>query len=244
MPAARPAPAAAPAPAPAAAPAGLDAASLMKLAEKLAKADHFEVLGVKREATGAQIKIAYFQLAKVYHPDAVPAGAAPDVRALAADVFAKLSEAWGVLGDDAKRAKYLADLVSGAGTEVDVLHIFKAEEAFNAATILVKARRYQEALARLTEAIQLNPEEAEFHIWKAWCDFLLSGEKKKVHPECANAVEAALKKNPRCVSGYLFLGQMAKIAGDLPLAEKNLRRGLKEAPGNPDLDRELKYLRK
>jgi curved DNA-binding protein CbpA len=222
----------------------MDPESLAQLAEKLAKADHFEVLGVKREATGAQIKIAYFQLAKVYHPDAVPSDASPEVRKLAADVFAKVSEAWGALGDDAKRARYLDDLKTGAGTEVDVMHIFKAEEAFNAATILVKARRYQEALAKLTEAIQLNPEEAEFHIWKAWCDFLLSGEKKKVHPASASAVEAALKQNPRCISGYLFLGQMAKIVGDLPLAEKNLKRGLKEAPGNPDLERELKYLRK
>jgi tetratricopeptide (TPR) repeat protein len=243
MPAAKPA---APAPAPAATPApgGLDVASLQKLAEKLAKADHFEVLGVKRDAAGAQIKIAYFQLAKSYHPDAVPADAPPEVRKLAADVFAKVSEAWGVLGDDARRAKYLDDLKTGAGTEVDVMHIFKAEEAFNAGTLLVKARRYQEALAKLEEAIKLNPDEAEFHMWKAWCGFLLSPEKKKAHAGAAAAIEAALKLNPHCVSGYLFLGQMAKIVGDLATAEKHLKRGLKEAPSNPDLERELKYLRK
>jgi tetratricopeptide (TPR) repeat protein len=223
---------------------GLDAAALKALAEKLAKADHFEVLGVKREATGAQVKIAYFQLAKAYHPDAVPAEAPPELRQLAADVFAKVSEAWGVLGDDAKRAKYLDDLKTGAATEVDVMHIFKAEEAFNAGTLLLKARRYQESLAKLEEAIKLNPEEAEFHMWKAWCGFLLSPEKKKAHAGAANAIEAALKQNAHCVAGYLFLGQMAKIVGDLALAEKQLKRGLKEAPSNVELERELKYLRK
>lgn len=243
MPAVKPSAPAAPAAAPVPA-AGLDVASLKQLAEKLAKADHFEVLGVKREATGAQIKIAYFQFAKTYHPDAVPADASPEVRKLAADVFAKVSEAWGALGDDAKRAKYLDDLKTGAGTEVDVMHIFKAEEAFNAGCLLVKARRYQEALAKLEEALKLNPEEAEFHMWKAWCGFLLSPEKKKFHAGAANAIEAALKQNPRCISGYLFLGQMAKIVGDLATAEKHLKRGLKEAPSNPDLERELKYLRK
>jgi len=240
MPAARPPPAAAPA----APPAGLEAASLKQLVEKFAKADHFEILGVKREATGAQIKIAYFQLAKTYHPDAVPADAPPELRKLAADVFAKVSEAWGTLGDDAKRAQYLEDLKTGAGTEVDVMHIFKAEEAFNAGVILVKARRYQEALAKLEEAVKLNPEEAEFRMWQAWCGFLLSPEKKRAHAGAASAIEQALKQNPRCISGYLFLGQMAKIVGDLPTAEKQLKRGLKEAPGNPDLERELKYLRK
>jgi tetratricopeptide (TPR) repeat protein len=174
----------------------------------------------------------------------VPADAPAELRKAAADVFAKVGEAWGVLGDDAKRAKYLDDLKSGAATEVDVMHIFKAEEAFNSGTLLVKARRYQEALAKLEESVKLNPDEAEFRMWKAWCEFLLSAEKKKAHAGAANAIEAALKQNPHCISGYLFLGQMAKICGDLPTAEKNFRRGLKEAPGNPDLERELKYLKK
>jgi len=236
-------PAAAP-PAPAAPAPALDAATLKQLAGRMASADLFEVLGVKRDAPAAQIKVAYFQLAKAYHPDAVAAVAAPELRKLAADVFAKVSEAWGVLGDDAKRAQYLDDLKTGAGTEVDVLHIFRAEEAFNAGTLLVKARRYQEAHAKLEEAIKLNADEAEFHMWKAWCEFLLSAEKKKAHAGAAGAIEAALKKNPRCISGYLFLGQMAKIVGELPLAEKHLKRGLKEAPGNADLERELKYLKK
>jgi Flp pilus assembly protein TadD len=242
-----PKPAAAPpkvaAPAPASAP-GLDLKALQAMAEKFKTADFFEVLGVKREAGGPQIKIAYFQLAKAYHPDAVPADAPAELRKAAADVFAKISEAWGELGDDAKRAKYLDDLKTGAGTEVDVMHIFKAEEAFNNGTLLVKARRYQEALAKLDEAVKLNPDEAEFSMWKSWCEFLLSAEKKKTHAGAASAIEAALKKNPRCVSGYLFLGQMAKIVGDLATAEKQLKRGLKESPGNTDLERELKYLKK
>jgi DnaJ-domain-containing protein 1 len=239
-----PAPAAPPTATPAPSSSALDTKALQALVAKLAKADHFEVLGVAQGATGAQIKIAYFQLAKVYHPDAVPTDAPAEARKLAADVFARVSEAWGVLGDDGKRATYLDGLKTGAGTEVDVLHIFKAEEAFNAGTLLIKARRYQEALPKLEEAIKLNADEAEFHMWKGWCQFLLSPEKKKAHAGVASAIEAALKRNPHCIAGYLFLGQMAKITGDLNLAEKHLKRGLKEAPGNTELERELKYLRK
>mgnify|MGYP003343586851 CR=1 FL=1 len=55
---------------------------------------------------------------------------------------------------------------------------------------------------------------------------------------------AALKKVPRCMPAYLFLGQMAKIAGDLALAERHLKRGLQIFPDDPDLLRELRYLRK
>ena len=44
--------------------------------------------------------------------------------------------------------------------------------------------------------------------------------------------------------GYLFLGQMAKLTGDTSLAEKHWKRGLQVDPQDPDLLRELKYLRK
>ncbi len=101
------------------------------------------------------------------------------------------------------------------------MRILHAETVFQEATVLVKARRYDDALAKLAEAIQLNAEEAEFGIWKAWCEYLVADDKKRQHGTSAAAIEAALKKNPRCVPGYLFLGQMAKLGGDLTLAEKH-----------------------
>ncbi len=240
-----PAPVAAPAAHAAAAPALTPAALQALLAMLHAKeTDHFQVLGVKQDATASQIKVAYFQLAKAYHPDTVPASAPPEVKKLCADVFSRISEAWGVLGDEAQRQKYLDDLKTGAGVDVDVMNILQAENVFQAGTLLVKARSYAEAVPRFDEAIRLNPEEAEFGMWKAWCEFLLAQDKKRVHGAAAATIEAGLKKNARCAQGYLFLGQMAKITGDLATAEKQLKRGLGVAPDNADLIRELKYLRK
>ena len=250
---ARPAPAAAPRPpAPAARPAAappprpepsLDAASLHAALEKQKGADHFQVLGVKRDSPLAAVKAAYFQMARSYHPDAVPGDATSEVKKLCADMFARISEAWAVLGDEGRRAEYLEELKSGGAADVDVMRILHAETLFQEATALVKARRYDDALAKLAEAIQLNADEPEFGIWRAWCEFLLSPDKKRQHAASAGAIEAALKKNSRCVPGYLFLGQMAKVVGDLNLAEKHLKRGLAIAPDGPDLARELKYLR-
>jgi curved DNA-binding protein CbpA len=199
---------------------------------------------VKRDAAPPQIKVAYFQLAKTYHPDSVP-GSTPDaVKKLCADAFSRISEAWGVLGDDARRAQYLDDLKTGAAVDVDVMNILAAETTFEAGTLLVKARRYEEAILKIDEAMKLNPDEAEFGMWKAWCQFLLAEDKRSAQPAAAHAIEAGLKKNPRCAQGYLFLGQMAKLTGDLALAEKQLKRGLQVAPDNQDMQRELKYLRK
>jgi len=244
-PAAKPPPPkqAAPAPAPPP-PAALDAATLRAHYEKIKAADHFAVLGVKRDATGAQVKIAYFQLAKAYHPDAVPASAPPEVKKLCADVFAKVSEAWGALGDDGKRAAYLKDLESGAADKVDVTSIFHAEELFQAGTSLVKTRRYEEALAKFDAALKLYSDEPEFGMWQAWCEFLIAEDKRSRHGTSASAIEAGLKRNPNCAQGYLFLGQMAKLVGDAALAERHFKRGLAVAPNHAMLARELKYLRK
>jgi curved DNA-binding protein CbpA len=202
------------------------------------------VLGVKREAAAAQIKMAYFQLAKLYHPDAIPVDAAPEVRKLCADVFAKVSAAWAVLGDDAARAQYLDELAHGGAADLDVMRILQAENAFQEATMLVKARRYRDALQKLDEAIGLNADEAEFAMWKGFCEFCLADDKRRKLAATSAAIEAALARNPRCAQGYLFLGQMAKVAGDLALAEKHLKRGLSVAPEHADLQRELKYLRR
>jgi tetratricopeptide (TPR) repeat protein len=229
---------------PARATPALDERSLKARLASFADADHFKVLGVGSDATPAQIKIAYFQLAKAYHPDTVDVNAPPAVKKLCADLFSRISEAWGVLGEDASRAQYVSDLLTGAGISVDVMGILQAETIFQTATMLLKARQYEEAAVKLGEAMRLNPEEPEYRMWLAWCEFVSATDKKKVHARAAGVIEAGLKLSPRCVAGYLFLGQMAKIVGDLPMAEKQLKRGLAVAPEHVELQRELKYLRK
>ncbi len=63
------------------------------------KRDYYEVLGVQKDATKDQIKVAYRKLALQYHPDR---NKAPD----AEEKFKEISEAYAVLSDDAKRAQY------------------------------------------------------------------------------------------------------------------------------------------
>ena len=61
--------------------------------------DFYETLGVGRQASAADIKKAYRRLAKEFHPDRNPDGAAEDK-------FRQISEAYQVLSDDQKRAAY------------------------------------------------------------------------------------------------------------------------------------------
>ncbi|HSN56109.1 MAG TPA: molecular chaperone DnaJ [Candidatus Sulfomarinibacteraceae bacterium] len=65
-----------------------------------AKRDYYEVLGVGRDAPVAEIKKAYRRLAVQYHPDRNPGDATAEER------FKEASEAYAVLADGDKRARY------------------------------------------------------------------------------------------------------------------------------------------
>ena len=61
--------------------------------------DYYDMLGVDRGASASDIKKAYFQLAKKYHPDVNPG-------AEAKEKFAKINNAYETLSDDGKRRVY------------------------------------------------------------------------------------------------------------------------------------------
>jgi len=64
------------------------------------KRDYYEVLGVSKSADDAEIKKAYRNLAKKYHPDMNPGDKEAEVK------FKEVNEAYDVLSDSSKRSKY------------------------------------------------------------------------------------------------------------------------------------------
>jgi len=84
-----------------------------KLAEDVSRlihfftnADYYEVLGVTLRSTSAEIKSAYYKLAKKYHPDRFRQPEQAELKSKVEALFAKVTEAYETLSDTPKRALY------------------------------------------------------------------------------------------------------------------------------------------
>lgn len=82
----------------------------------MAKRDYYEVLGVSRQASQAQIKRAYREKAKRYHPDRNKS----DPRA--AEKFKEVQEAYDTLSDEQQRAAYDRFGHAGVGAKPEGVH--------------------------------------------------------------------------------------------------------------------------
>jgi len=154
---------------------------------------HYRILDVDPGAPAALVKKTYFKAAKRYHPDALGQLGLEDVKQMAADVFARIAEAFEVLGDERKRKGY-DDLLAGGGEDqIDTAALAQAETLFRKGEILIKMGDFKGAEPFLHSCIELWPDEAAYQAAFGWTLF----KKAPSEPEeAARHLEYALVLDP------------------------------------------------
>jgi DNA-binding response OmpR family regulator/tetratricopeptide (TPR) repeat protein len=230
------------------APAGPSAASIVtdlraRLEEQETQ-DHFEVLGISRNASAAEVRKAFLDQAKSCHPDKF-VSAEGEIRELASRVFTRLSEANEVLGDAEHRQRYVDALASGGSKSADrakVARIMTAEQQFQKAEVEARRKDWDGATEALAHALELDPEEGEFHALLGWVTFMRSPDDEEAKSQALDSLKKAISLAPQSPNGYFYLGRLHRICERIPEAEKMFRKVLELRPKHVEAQQELRLI--
>ncbi|MBX0328129.1 J domain-containing protein [Oscillochloris sp. ZM17-4] len=129
--------------------------------DDFAQLDYYELLDIRRSASADEIKQAYRQQMRRYHPDRV-AGASPEEQAYASRRALQINAAYQALSDFSARAAYNRSLGGGASSPPSP-HPMPQKPRDHQAELYDRARehldagRALQAVATLRELQQLNP---------------------------------------------------------------------------------------
>ena len=209
----------------------------------LPKLDHFERLGVSRNASRDQIKQAFFDAAKRYHPDRVPAAGAhlsPKVK----ELFAAINESYHLLIEDEKRAAYLESLQAPAAAPPVAQgptpeQIEESERLEKLAQASIRNRSIAEARRLLLQA-QKQADRPELRAHLAYVGFLDKGQDSA--STARTELEQIVQGAPDCTVGHYYLGLIARLSGDMSRAEESFTRTLQCDPDHREAKQELRLI--
>ncbi len=209
--------------------------SLLEVAPRARERSLFTRLGLPEGAGKDEVKRAFLQIARQFHPDRFASPALGDLRGAVSDFFTAVNEAYEVLSDDRKRAEYLAASKGGAGNPQ------RAESArvdFQKGEACIRTRDFARARGFLESAIRADGR-AEYQAALAWT-YVVDPAGKDLARARALAVEAA--KDAACDRAQYVAGIVARDEGNEAEAERFFRAAVAANPRHVDALRELKQV--
>jgi hypothetical protein len=247
----------------AAAPAGATAAEVLAQLERARARSHFEVLGLPRTATDADIREAGQRFTKRFHPDAPVAPDAAHLKREMQVVFIRVAEAYEVLRDPARRARHESMLgvipptppsarpAPGSDPEprttpsgVPAAAPDPDSDLRLAAVILKEARallaqdRNWDAIRKLEDALELAPGSKVNQSLRVLLAHA-TGKNPKWQKRAEEMLLSVIQENPNAPDAHLELGALYKRAGLKARAAAQFRTVLQLRPADPLAEAEL-----
>lgn len=184
-------------------------------------ADFYELLGVKKSASAAEIRKAYALKAREKHPDRFPAG--PEKQA-AEKLFQELTTAFNTLSNERSRAEYDEQRERPQPTTPEEI----ARDAFERSGPLLEAGQLNEAVTLLQTAVHHFPDRAEYHAALGRALAQAQGAAR----EAIQELEKATKLAPRDASLFVDLALLLNGQGLKVRARRVLENAKRLAPGH------------
>lgn len=215
---------------------------LVERARAMRRQNYFEMLGVSRQAASDEVQRAYHSLVREVHPDKLRGPVPADARALAEQISAQLDLAWDTLSDARKRAEYTLRLEQGQKTGVsdELGKILAAEGRFRKGEQALQAGSYGKAASLFREAVELYPEEGEFHAHLGWALFLETPDDATAQADALKRLQDGAQLSPRLDKAHLYRGRVLGRMGRADEARKAFEQAL---TCNPDCAEALAELR-
>jgi curved DNA-binding protein CbpA len=239
----------APRPMPGQPPAGLDAEHLERWEEvarvigMMDRQNYFQMLGVKESADSNEISKKYMSLAKIWHPDRLPPELS-ELRPWVEEIFHLLTVSSDTLGDTTKRTAYQKTVMQGGGTPESERKLNVMVEAainFQKVDVLVKRRRYDDAMEICDAAMAVVRKEADYPAMKAWILLLRDGiADENVADQIRDLLRKTFAINPDHVQGHFVRATFLKRQGDHDKALKHFKKVAKLDPKNLEALREVR----
>ena len=200
----------------------------MSFREILPSMTLYQILDVPKTAADEDIKKAYFQMARKFHPDRFDRKIVADFKAQIDEVFDGITNAYRVLSN--KESRRIYDAKSGEGTtQEDVQDAFrKADIKFRQGKTLHGQARYDEAIAYLEEAVRVRKDKGDYFLLLAMCESHLPAYVRKAEQDFLKAIQL----EPWNPEGYVGLGLLYKNEGLQTKAVKQLEKALEVEPGH------------
>jgi len=186
----------------------------------------YQILDIPKTASDEDIKKAYFQMARKFHPDRFDRTLVSEFKSQIDEVFDGITHAYRVLSNKESRRVYDAKSITVAGQEDAQDSLRKADIKFRQGKTLYGQGRYEEAIAYLEEAVRTRRDKADYFLLLAMCESKLKAYVKKAEQDFLKAIQL----EPWNAEGYVGLGLLYKAEGLQTKAIKQLEKAIEAEP--------------
>lgn len=213
------------------------AEAVMRATEQLANVDHFDLLGVGRDAGTEEVETAYKERLAAFRSDLIDE-LPREAKEAAEELLHQMKRAHRVLSEPRIRAGYLEWQKSGKATagERPSASQFEADDLCRRARDDLDDNDPTAALEKLRKARQLKPAEPLFQAWLGYTLFLVDPMKNRKKAELV--LEKARRVQPDMPEPYLFMARIYEHEKDIARAARLFAMAKKKAPSDVEIARE------